>query len=123
VVCGRREHRANPRDVSVPTQHQGHTRRGRGIDIERPAVGLRAARQTLGTRFDGLIVATGSAQSHFGRDEFASTPPGLKTIEDALEVRGRIFGAFEMAEPKKGRGSQPAKRVGSDCVGRSPADH
>jgi NADH dehydrogenase len=40
-------------------------------------------------------------QHHFGRDEFALRAPGLKTIEDALEVRGRISGAFELAEPEK----------------------
>jgi NADH dehydrogenase len=50
------------------------------------------------TPYDSLIVATGSAQSYFGHDEFGVHAPGLKTIDDALEVRGRIFGAFEMAE-------------------------
>ena len=48
--------------------------------------------------YDSLIVATGSAQSYFGHDEFGVHAPALKTIDDALEVRGRIFGAFEMAE-------------------------
>ena len=48
--------------------------------------------------YDSLIVATGSAQSYFGHDEFAAYAPGLKSIDDALEVRGRIFGAFELAE-------------------------
>jgi NADH dehydrogenase len=58
--------------------------------------------ETLGRRsqiaFDSLIVAAGAAQSYFGHDEFAVHAPGLKTIDDALELRGRIFGAFEMAE-------------------------
>jgi NADH dehydrogenase len=58
--------------------------------------------QTLGRRsrvaFDSLIVAAGAAQSYFGHDEFAAHAPGMKTIDDALELRGRIFGAFEMAE-------------------------
>ena len=57
---------------------------------------------TIGERtrvtYDSLIVAAGSAQSYFGHDEFAVHAPGMKTIDDALEVRGRIFGAFEMAE-------------------------
>ena len=48
--------------------------------------------------YDSLIVAAGSAQSYFGHDEFAVHAPGMKTIDDALEVRGRIFGAFELAE-------------------------
>src|SRR3954447_2041261 len=48
--------------------------------------------------YDSLIVAAGSTQSYFGHDEFAVHAPGMKTIDDALELRGRIFGAFEMAE-------------------------
>jgi NADH:quinone reductase (non-electrogenic) len=48
--------------------------------------------------YDSLIVAAGSAQSYFGHDEFGLHAPGMKTIDDALEVRGRIFGAFELAE-------------------------
>jgi NADH dehydrogenase len=58
--------------------------------------------ETLGRRshipYDSLIVAAGAAQSYFGHDEFAVFAPGMKTIDDALELRGRIFGAFEMAE-------------------------
>jgi len=57
---------------------------------------------TLGLRtevpYDTLIVATGARQSYFGNDAFAEFAPGMKTIDDALELRGRIFGAFEMAE-------------------------
>src|SRR3954447_14424720 len=48
--------------------------------------------------YDSLIVAAGATQSYFGHDEFAAHAPGMKTIDDALELRGRIFGAFEMAE-------------------------
>src|SRR3954470_2527685 len=48
--------------------------------------------------YDSLIVAAGATQSYFGHDEFAVHAPGMKTIDDALELRGRIFGAFEMAE-------------------------
>jgi NADH dehydrogenase FAD-containing subunit len=48
--------------------------------------------------YDNLIVATGAGQSYFGHDEFALYAPGMKTIDDALELRRRIFGAFEMAE-------------------------
>jgi NADH dehydrogenase len=48
--------------------------------------------------YDSLIVATGASQSYFGHDEYAQYAPGMKTIDDALELRGRIFGAFEMAE-------------------------
>jgi NADH dehydrogenase len=50
------------------------------------------------TPYDTLIVAAGSGQSYFGNDQFAEHAPGMKSIDDALELRGRIFGAFEMAE-------------------------
>jgi NADH dehydrogenase len=48
--------------------------------------------------YDSLIVGAGVGQSYFGHDEFALFAPGMKTIGDALKVRRRIFGAFEMAE-------------------------
>jgi NADH dehydrogenase len=48
--------------------------------------------------YDTLIVAAGVNQSYFGHDEYALYAPGMKTIDDALELRRRIFGAFEMAE-------------------------
>jgi NADH:quinone reductase (non-electrogenic) len=48
--------------------------------------------------YDSLIVATGADQSYFGHPEYARDAPGMKTIDDALELRGRIFGALEMAE-------------------------
>ncbi len=50
------------------------------------------------TPYDSLVVSAGSTQSYFGNDGFAEHAPGLKSIDDALEVRGRIFGAFELAE-------------------------
>ena len=48
--------------------------------------------------YESLIVAAGASQSYFGHPEFAVDAPGMKTIDHALELRGRIFGAFEMAE-------------------------
>ena len=48
--------------------------------------------------YDTLIVAAGSTHSYFGRDEWAPFAPGLKTIEDAIEIRRRILIAFEEAE-------------------------
>ena len=69
-----------------------------GIDADRRSLAV----QTLGSQweigYDSLIVATGAAQSYFGHDEFAAVAPGLKTLDDALEIRARIFGAFELAE-------------------------
>ena len=48
--------------------------------------------------YDTLIVASGSTHSYFGRDEWAPFAPGLKTVEDAIEIRRRILMAFEEAE-------------------------
>jgi len=59
------------------------------------------------TPYDTLIVAAGVGQSYFGNDHFAEWAPGMKTIDDALELRGRILGAFEQAE----RSSDPERRA------------
>ncbi len=48
--------------------------------------------------YDYLIVATGSTHSYFGKDQWAKLAPGLKTIEDATEIRRRVLLAFELAE-------------------------
>jgi len=48
--------------------------------------------------YDYLIIATGSTHSYFGRDDWARLAPGLKTIEDATEIRRRVLLAFELAE-------------------------
>ncbi|MEM8602878.1 MAG: FAD-dependent oxidoreductase, partial [Cyanobacteria bacterium P01_H01_bin.121] len=48
--------------------------------------------------YDTLIVATGVSHHYFGNDAWQTIAPGLKTIEDALEMRRRVFRAFEMAE-------------------------
>src|SRR6187431_1487427 len=48
--------------------------------------------------YDRLIVATGSTHSYFGHDEWAPFAPGLKTLDDALEIRRRVLLAFERAE-------------------------
>ncbi|MBD2436931.1 NAD(P)/FAD-dependent oxidoreductase [Nostoc sp. FACHB-110] len=49
-------------------------------------------------KYDTLIVATGAKHSYFGKDNWEELAPGLKTVEDAIEMRRRIFGAFEAAE-------------------------
>ena len=56
--------------------------------------------------YDSLIVGAGAGQSYFGHDEFSRWAPGMKTIDDALEVRGRILGAFEMAALEDDPGKQ-----------------
>jgi NADH:ubiquinone reductase (H+-translocating) len=57
--------------------------------------------------YDYLIVATGATHFYFGHDEWRRTAPGLKTLEDALEIRRRVLIAFERAE----REMDPARRA------------
>ena len=58
-------------------------------------------------RYDYLIVGTGAAHSYFGHDDWAPYAPGLKTLEDALEIRRRMLLAFERAE----READPQRRA------------
>ena len=48
--------------------------------------------------YDDLIVAAGVRQSYFGHPEYAQWAPGMKTVSDALAIRRRVYGAFEMAD-------------------------
>ncbi len=57
--------------------------------------------------YDFLIVATGAAHAYFGHDEWRRVAPGLKTLEDALEIRKRVLLAFERAE----RETDPERRA------------
>ena len=72
----------------------------------------RVARQVIlgnGTRvgYDTLVLATGATHAYFGHDEWGAFAPGLKTLEDATTIRGRILAAFEEAE----RTSDPQLRA------------
>jgi len=79
-----------------------------GID---PAGRSVQARRPLGEQvefgYDYLILAAGVRQSYFGHDEYAPIAPGMKTIEDALKIRRRVYGAFELAESA----ADPAERA------------
>ncbi len=68
------------------------------IDLADRTVTSRALDRETVTAYDSLVVAAGAGQSYFGHDGFAEFAPGLKSIDDALELRGRIFSAFELAE-------------------------
>jgi NADH dehydrogenase len=68
------------------------------IDLEARTVTSQVLDRVTITPYDRLIVAAGSETSYFGNDQFAENAPGLKSIDDALELRGRIFGAYELAE-------------------------
>jgi len=69
-----------------------------GIDLTAQTVRSRLMDMHTVIPFDSLIVAAGAQQSYFGNDHFATYAPGMKSIDDALELRGRILGAFEAAE-------------------------
>ncbi len=69
------------------------------IDLQARTVTSTVADTTVVTPYDSLIVAAGASTSYFGNDRFElEFAPGLKSIDDALELRGKIFGAFELAE-------------------------
>ncbi|MBM6405225.1 NAD(P)/FAD-dependent oxidoreductase [Phycicoccus sp. CSK15P-2] len=69
-----------------------------GIDLEARTVTSRLLDRDTVTEYDSLLVSAGAGQSYFGNDHFAEHAPGMKSVDDALELRGRIFGAFELAE-------------------------
>jgi NADH:ubiquinone reductase (H+-translocating) len=76
------------------------------------AVGLDPAARVVRTSdggeipYDTLVIATGARHAYFGHDEWAGFAPGLKTLEDATEIRRRVLIAFEAAE----READPARR-------------
>ena len=67
----------------------------------RSAVDVAARMVNIGDReigYDYLVLATGSRHSYFGHDEWEKLAPGLKSLEDAVEIRRRLLMAFEYAE-------------------------
>jgi NADH dehydrogenase len=92
----------NPADIAEPIRSilRGQANatvllaEARAIDL-----GARRVRLDQGElEYDFLIVATGATHSYFGHDAWESHAPGLKSIEDALEIRRRVFSAYEAAE-------------------------
>jgi NADH dehydrogenase len=77
-----------------------------GIDLTNKTVTSKLLDWERVTPFDSLVVAAGAQQSYFGNDQFEAFAPGMKTVDDALELRGRILGAFEAAEAT----TSPAER-------------
>jgi len=65
-----------------------------GVDLQ----GRRLLLRDGALAYDQLVLATGAADSYFGHDDWARYAPGLKSIEDALEIRRRVFLAYEAAE-------------------------
>ena len=71
-----------------------------GFDLERRVV--ETPEQEVA--YDYLIVASGASHAYFGHDDWEPYAPGLKTIEDALEIRRRVLLAFELAERRAAAG-------------------
>ena len=70
----------------------------RNIDIDGQNVTADLGGKEAVIEYDSLILAAGAAQSYFGNDHFAEFAPGMKSVDDALEIRARVTGAFERAE-------------------------
>ncbi len=102
----------NPSDIAAPIRRILRRQRNTSIVLaEASAVETDARRVVLldgAVGYDFLIVATGVTHSYFGHDEWSRYAPGLKTIEDALEMRRRILLAFEAAERETDRERQRA---------------
>jgi NADH dehydrogenase len=92
----------NPADIAVPIRAQ--FRHASNVEIHLGRVeGVRLGSSTvygggLELRFDHLILACGARHSYFGRNEWEEFAPGLKTLEQATEIRRRMLAAFELAE-------------------------
>jgi NADH dehydrogenase len=101
----------SPGDIAAPIRWI--VRHGRNIrvllgEVARVDVDARYVELTDGDRisYDYLIVGTGASHTYFGHPEWEPYAPGLKTLEDALEIRRRVLLAFERAE----RETDPARR-------------
>jgi len=75
-----------------------------GFDLERRVVQTVIEGEEQEIAYDYLVVAAGASHAYFGHDEWEPLAPGLKTIEDALEIRRRVLLAFELAERRAAEG-------------------
>ena len=93
----------SPADIAAPIRSAMHSKRNVevlfgnavGFDLEHHRVLLEEGDTVP---YDYLVVAAGATHSYFGREDWARLAPGLKTVEDATEIRRRILLAFELAE-------------------------
>ena len=92
----------NPADIAAPIRSVFREQENVGVILaEVVGVDVAARRVVLadgGLDYDYLVVATGATHSYFGNDAWSASAPGLKSIEDALEIRRRVFLAYESAE-------------------------
>jgi len=86
-----------------------------GFDLAHQVVKL----PDLEISYDYLIVAAGATHSYFGHDEWEPLAPGLKTVEDALEIRRRVLLAFELAE-REALAGEPKLPLNFVIVGAGP---
>ncbi len=75
-----------------------------GFDLTRRVVQTAGQTADQEIPYDSLIIAAGASHAYFGHDEWETLAPGLKTIEDALEIRRRVLLAFELAERQASAG-------------------
>jgi NADH dehydrogenase len=93
----------NPSDIASPIRSVLRRQKNTEVLLAEASeieVGTRKVRFTDGgcLGYDYLLVGTGAHHSYFGHDEWAVLAPGLKNLEDALEIRRRVLLAFELAE-------------------------
>jgi NADH dehydrogenase len=101
----------NPADITAPIRSVVRGQRNTEVvlgDVSSIDVDARRVHLADGTEFpyDYLLVCTGARHSYFGHDDWENFAPGLKGLEDALEIRRRVLRAFERAE----READPVKR-------------
>lgn len=100
----------NPSDIASPIRSMLRSQRNVSVVLaEAISVHVGAKRVILADgaiAYDYLIVSTGATHSYFYHDAWATHAPGLKSIEDALEIRRRVFVAYEAAE----RETDPGRR-------------
>ncbi len=94
----------NPSDIASPIrrivrrQRNAYVILGEATSIDTRRKIVRLADNESEVAYDYLIVATGATHSYFGHDEWLEPAPGLKTLEDAVEIRRRVLVAYEAAE-------------------------
>ena len=91
---------------------------GEVTDID--VAGKRVLLADGGYNYDFLVVATGAGGTYFGHDEWAQHAPGLKTIGDALDIRRRIFSAYETAERMAEGSKEREANLTFVCIGGGP---
>jgi NADH dehydrogenase len=124
-----------PSDITVPIRWRLRRQRNcavllaevRAVDVSRRLV---VTAEGPAIPYDYLIVAAGARHAYFGHDDWEPIAPGLKTIEDALEIRHRFLVAFEQAEMTDDRGEREALQTfvvvgggptGVELAGQLPA--